>query len=194
MIPHRAVTWPRGRDARRPPRPRPAPKAALGACRPDDLGSPFVRPGVTLRAGRRRRARTALGVAAGLVLATLGAGGPAFAATPAQASPAAASPATASPAAASPAPAMSVANADPATATQAASGPRSLRFGGSGAAAPGADRVLIPVDPPTTADLGATDFTIELWMAATAADNPGASRDLRRRRLHVDDGTRTGRP
>ena len=48
-------------------------------------------------------------------------------------------------------------------------------FGGSGIASPGADRVLIPVDPPTAADLGATDFTIELWMAATAADNTGAA-------------------
>jgi hypothetical protein len=54
-------------------------------------------------------------------------------------------------------------------------GSRSLHFGGSGPAAPTADRVLVPVDPPTAADLGATDFTIELWLAATAADNPAAA-------------------
>lgn len=48
----------------------------------------------------------------------------------------------------------------------------SLRFGGGGVATPGADRVLIPVNPTNAADVGAASFTIELWMAATAADNP----------------------
>ena len=48
-----------------------------------------------------------------------------------------------------------------------------LRFGGGGIATPDADRLKIRVDPPTAADLGATNFTIELWMLATKADNSG---------------------
>lgn len=72
--------------------------------------------------------------------------------------------------------ARSAGAADAVDVTQAAAaGSRALRFGGSGVAAPGADRVLIPVEPPTAADLGATDFTIELWLAGTVADNPGAA-------------------
>jgi hypothetical protein len=46
----------------------------------------------------------------------------------------------------------------------------SLRFFGNGVAAPGADRGLIPVDPATPADVGATSFTIELWLRAPSAD------------------------
>ena len=50
----------------------------------------------------------------------------------------------------------------------------SLRFGG--ATQFGLDRLLIPVDnPPTSADIGATDFTIEFWMKGTEADNSGGS-------------------
>ena len=43
------------------------------------------------------------------------------------------------------------------------------------------DRVKIPIDDPATAlpgppaDLGATDFSVELWLAARAADNPAAA-------------------
>ena len=50
--------------------------------------------------------------------------------------------------------------------------PSSVRFAAAAPALPGLDRVLIPVDPPTAADVGATDFTIEWWMAGTPADNP----------------------
>ena len=53
----------------------------------------------------------------------------------------------------------------------------SLRFRGNGAAAPGLDRVAIRIDDPATnalgppVDVGASDFTIELWMKAAAAEN-----------------------
>lgn len=53
----------------------------------------------------------------------------------------------------------------------------SLRFHGNGVGAPGLDRVKIPVDdvgdaePGPPADIGATDFTIEFWMKAVAAEN-----------------------
>lgn len=51
----------------------------------------------------------------------------------------------------------------------------SLRLYGSGVAAPGLDRVIIPIDAPARpADLGATDFTIEFWVKAFASENPGA--------------------
>jgi hypothetical protein len=54
-----------------------------------------------------------------------------------------------------------------------ANNPSSLRFGGSGSSTPGLDRVLIPVNPHNAVDVGAADFTIEFWMAGTAADNSG---------------------
>lgn len=64
-------------------------------------------------------------------------------------------------------------------ATTDAPGPgASLRFHGAGVAAPGQDRVKIRVDDPDTdapgppADIGATDFTIELWLRGALADNP----------------------
>jgi hypothetical protein len=57
----------------------------------------------------------------------------------------------------------------------AAATPSAIQFSGGGPATPGLDRVMIRVDPPTAADLGATNFTIELWMRATAADNPGGT-------------------
>jgi VCBS repeat-containing protein len=48
----------------------------------------------------------------------------------------------------------------------------SLRFYGHGV--DDIDRVKIPIDPQVPADVGATDFTIEWWMKAAAADNtPG---------------------
>ncbi len=66
-------------------------------------------------------------------------------------------------------------------ATTGAPGPRaSLRFHGAGVSAPGQDRVKIRVDDPETdapgppADLGASDFTIELWIRGALADNPSA--------------------
>jgi glucose/arabinose dehydrogenase len=55
----------------------------------------------------------------------------------------------------------------------------SLRFHGNGAA--GVDRVRIAVDDPSNSnpgppvDVGATDFTLEFWMKAAAADNTAAS-------------------
>lgn len=45
----------------------------------------------------------------------------------------------------------------------------SLRFFGNGVN--DIDRVKIPIDPPVPADIGATDFTLEFWMKASAADN-----------------------
>ncbi len=53
----------------------------------------------------------------------------------------------------------------------------SLRFYGHGVAAPDLDRVKIQIDDPTNtnpgppADVGATDFTLEFWMKASAAEN-----------------------
>ena len=53
----------------------------------------------------------------------------------------------------------------------------SLRFYGNGVGAPDQDRVKIRIDDPANslpgppADVGATDFTIEFWMKASAADN-----------------------
>lgn len=53
----------------------------------------------------------------------------------------------------------------------------SLRFRGHGVDAPDLDRVKIQIDEPGNddpgppADVGATDFTIELWLKANAADN-----------------------
>ncbi len=55
----------------------------------------------------------------------------------------------------------------------------SLRFYGNGVN--DIDRVKIPIDDPATnlpgppADIGATDFTLEFWMRATAADNRAAA-------------------
>lgn len=63
-----------------------------------------------------------------------------------------------------------------AAATGAASA-SSLRFQGNGVDAPDLDRVKIAIDavgdslPGPPADLGATDFTIEFWMKALAAEN-----------------------
>src|SRR5262245_40670143 len=60
--------------------------------------------------------------------------------------------------------------------TAAARGAASLRFYGNGSG--GIDRVRIPVDDPANSnpgppvDVGATDFTIEFWMKAGAAENP----------------------
>jgi len=52
-----------------------------------------------------------------------------------------------------------------------------LRLYGNGFAAPGLDRVLIPIDaPPRPVDVGATDFTIEFWMRALPGENGGAAR------------------
>jgi hypothetical protein len=51
-----------------------------------------------------------------------------------------------------------------------------LRFYGSGIAAPGRDRVVIPLDaPPRPVDIGATDFTMEFWLKATPGENNGAA-------------------
>ena len=51
----------------------------------------------------------------------------------------------------------------------------SLRLYGNGVAAPGLDRVIIPIDAPARpADLGATDFTIEFWVKAMASENSGS--------------------
>ncbi len=58
----------------------------------------------------------------------------------------------------------------------------SLRFFGGGVFAPDADRVKIriddpalPADPGPPVDVGASDFTIEFWMRAAAADNDAAA-------------------
>ena len=48
-----------------------------------------------------------------------------------------------------------------------------LRFGGTGAG--GVDRVTIALTSSTTADVGATDFTIELWVRGRRADNPSTT-------------------
>jgi hypothetical protein len=56
-----------------------------------------------------------------------------------------------------------------------------LRFFGNGVAAPDLDRVKIPIDDPgdglpgPPADVGASDFTIEWWMRASAAENGAAA-------------------
>jgi len=53
----------------------------------------------------------------------------------------------------------------------------SLRFYGSGVNAPDQDRVKIQIDDPSNsnpgppADIGATDFTLEFWMKASASEN-----------------------
>src|SRR5262245_16742349 len=48
----------------------------------------------------------------------------------------------------------------------------SLRFFGNGVAAPDLDRLKVRIDAPARpADIGATDFTIEFWMKASAAEN-----------------------
>jgi hypothetical protein len=58
----------------------------------------------------------------------------------------------------------------------------SLRFYGHGVTAPDEDRVKIriddpalPADPGPPVDVGASDFTIEFWLRAAAADNTAAS-------------------
>jgi len=57
----------------------------------------------------------------------------------------------------------------------------SLRFYGNGVAAPDLDRVKISIDdvgtsdPGPPADVGSTDFTLELWMKAAASDNPASA-------------------
>jgi hypothetical protein len=51
----------------------------------------------------------------------------------------------------------------------------SLRFFGNGVAAPGLDRVEIPLDaPPRPVDVGAGDFTLELWLKALPGENASA--------------------
>jgi hypothetical protein len=67
-----------------------------------------------------------------------------------------------------------LASAPPAAAATA-NNPSSVRFGGSGSSTPGKDRILIPVDPNNAVDVGGADFTIEFWMAGTAADNTGGN-------------------
>jgi len=75
-------------------------------------------------------------------------------------------------------------------------GAASLRFYGNGSG--DIDRVKIPIDDPSNsnpgppADVGATDFTIEFWMKAVAADNPtpsvpcGANQNWKNGNLIVD--------
>ncbi|TMA71699.1 MAG: PKD domain-containing protein, partial [Deltaproteobacteria bacterium] len=46
----------------------------------------------------------------------------------------------------------------------------SVRFRGTGGGTT-IDRIKVPVDPPTPADVGAGDFTVEFWMRGTLADN-----------------------
>jgi concanavalin A-like lectin/glucanase superfamily protein len=57
------------------------------------------------------------------------------------------------------------------------SGGYALRFHGNGVNAPDADRVKIRIDNPPgpPADVGATDFTLEFWMKAAAAENGAAA-------------------
>ncbi|HRE30224.1 MAG TPA: LamG domain-containing protein [Anaerolineales bacterium] len=50
----------------------------------------------------------------------------------------------------------------------------SLRFYGHGANAPDVDRVKILIDPGVSADIGATDFTIEVWLKTASGNNAGA--------------------
>ncbi|HHY54676.1 MAG TPA: LamG domain-containing protein, partial [Chloroflexi bacterium] len=51
-----------------------------------------------------------------------------------------------------------------------------LELNGNGIAAPGQDRVLIPIDAPARpADIGATDFTIEFWLKAAPGENNGVA-------------------
>ncbi len=52
----------------------------------------------------------------------------------------------------------------------------SLRFFGTGAQGleRDVDRVKIRIDPPTAADLGGSDFSIDFWLKAQAADNTGS--------------------
>ncbi|HAJ37862.1 MAG TPA: hypothetical protein DCL15_19505, partial [Chloroflexi bacterium] len=58
----------------------------------------------------------------------------------------------------------------------AQTGGYALQFGGSGIAAPGLDRVLIPLDAPARpVDIGATDFTIEFWLKAMPGENTGVA-------------------
>ena len=60
-----------------------------------------------------------------------------------------------------------------------ASGASSLRFHGNGRQ--GADQVRVPIDDPADSrpgppvDVGSTDFTIEFWMRAAAAENTAGS-------------------
>lgn len=62
-------------------------------------------------------------------------------------------------------------------AAPAVTGAASLRFFGNGVTAPDLDRVKVQLDDPATtvpgppADVGASDFTIEFWMKASAAEN-----------------------
>ncbi|MGL4648647.1 MAG: LamG-like jellyroll fold domain-containing protein, partial [Caldilineaceae bacterium] len=59
-------------------------------------------------------------------------------------------------------------------ARQESGGGFALRFYGHGVG--GIDRVLIPLDAPERpVDIGATDFTIEFWIKATADENRGVA-------------------
>lgn len=54
--------------------------------------------------------------------------------------------------------------------------PAALVFGGGGVVTPGADRVLIALDAPARpVDVGAGDFTLELWLKAAPGDNSGGA-------------------
>ena len=59
-----------------------------------------------------------------------------------------------------------------ATTAPTASGGHSLRFFGTGSG--GIDRVVVPLTAATAVNVGATDFTIELWLKGVIADNPAA--------------------
>jgi Concanavalin A-like lectin/glucanases superfamily len=66
---------------------------------------------------------------------------------------------------------------DTSASAQTSSGGYALRFYGNGVNAPDLDRVKIRIDNPPgpPADVGATDFTLEFWMKALAAENTAAS-------------------
>lgn len=48
-----------------------------------------------------------------------------------------------------------------------------VEFGGAGAGR--VDRIEIPIDGPTSADVGSGEFTVEFWMAATRSANTGGN-------------------
>ncbi|MCS7017179.1 MAG: LamG domain-containing protein [Gemmatales bacterium] len=68
-----------------------------------------------------------------------------------------------------PAPLLSPTEASPSAVIQVGPAGYSLRFFGSGQN--DVDRVKIPIDPPTPADVGETDFTIEFWIKGLDEEN-----------------------